>query len=88
MWYPRRVLKSESRRRHLAGDSGVTPTVDVAAVLDVAERTEWAVVLVEEGVGEAARAAGEVVVFAASRRGTSVRRSPVESTDGGLPSDH
>ena len=81
MWYPRRVLKSESRRRRFAGDGDATPVVDVAALLVVvAERTECAAVLVEEGVGEA----GAAVVFGGSRRGTSVRRSPVESTDGGL----
>jgi len=85
MWYPRRVLKSESRRRRFAGDGDATPVVDVAAVLVVVvERTECTAVLVEEGVGEAARAAGAAVMFAGSRRGTSVRRSPVESTDGGL----
>jgi len=85
MWYPRRVLKSESRRRRFAGDGDATPIVDVTAVLVVvAERTECAAVLVEEGVGEAARAAGAAVMFAGSRRGTGVRRSPVESTDGGL----
>ena len=60
------------------------PAVAVALVLViVAERTECVAVLVE-GVGEAARAVGVVVVYAGSHRGTSVRRSPVESTDGGL----
>lgn len=79
-WYPRRVLKSESRRRRFTGD-GATPAVDVAAVLVVvAERTERPVVLLEEGVGEAG-------MFAAPRRGTSVRKSPVESTDGALPGE-
>jgi hypothetical protein len=88
IWYPRRVLKSESRRRRLAGDSDATPAVDVAAVLVVtAEMTEGARVLREEGVGEAARAAGEAGMFAASRV-ISVRMSPVESIDGDLPGDH
>lgn len=85
MWYPRRVLKSESRRRRFAGDCDATPVIDVAALLVVeAEWTACTAVLVEEGVGEAARAAGATVTFAGSRRGTSVSRSPVESTDGGL----
>ena len=67
-------------RRRLAGDDA-TPAVDVAAVLVVVVgRTERAVVLVREGVGEAG-------MFAASRRGTSVRKSPVEFTDGALPSE-
>ncbi len=84
-WYPRRVLKSESRRMCFAGDSDATLVVDVAAVLVVVvDKMERAVVLVEEGVGETARTAGVAEVFAASRRGTSVRMSPVESTDGGL----
>ena len=79
------MLKIESRRSRFAGDGDTTPVVDVATVLVVvAERTECAAVLVEDGVGEAARAAGAAVMFAGSRRGTSVRRSPVESTDGGL----
>ena len=76
------MLKSVSRRRRLAGDSDATPTAEVAAVLVVvAEGAERAA---EEGVGEVAPAAGAVGVFAGSRRQTSVRRSPVESTDGGL----
>jgi len=68
-----------------AGDRGATLAVDVAAVLVVVvDKTECAVVLVEEGVGEATRTAGVAEMFAASRRGTSVRMSPVESTDGGI----
>jgi hypothetical protein len=80
MWYPRRVLKSVSRRKHLAGDGDPTTAVDFI------ERTGLVAALGDEGVGEVARAlgAGE---FAGSRRGTSVRKSPVESTDGGLSSE-
>jgi hypothetical protein len=77
-WCPRRVLKSVSRRRHFAGDSDAMPTAEVAVV------TEGTKCEAEEGVGEVVRAAGALEVFAGSRRGTTVRRSPVESTDGGL----
>jgi hypothetical protein len=87
-WYPRRVLKSESRHKRFAGDCDATPVVDVAAVLVVVtEKTERAAVLLEEGVGEAARAGGAAEVYAGSCRGTSVRRSPVGSTEGGLMSE-
>jgi hypothetical protein len=86
-WYPRRVLKSESRHKRFAGDCDAIPVVDVTAVLVVVtEKTERAVLL-EEGVGEAARAGGTVEVYAGSCRGTNVRRSPVESTEGGLVSE-
>lgn len=74
-------MKSESRRKHFAGDSGSTPAVDVI------ERTVLVAPLVDEGVGEATRAVGAGEVFAGSRRGTSVKKSPVESTDGGLSSE-
>lgn len=80
MWYPRRVLKSESRRKHFAGDSDATPAADFA------EKAVLVAVLVDEGVGETARAVGVGEVGAGSHRGTSVRKSPVESTDGGLSS--
>jgi hypothetical protein len=75
------MLKSESRRKHFAGHSGSTPTVDVT------ERTGLVEALVDEGVGEATRAVGVGEVLAGSRRGTSVKKSPVESTDGGLSSE-
>ena len=78
MWYPRRVLKNESRRKHFAGDCGATTAVDVA------ERTVLLEALVDEGVGETPRAVGVGEVVAGLDRGTSVRKSPVESTDGGL----
>lgn len=81
MWYPRRMLKSESRREPFAGDS------DVTLVVDVTEKTVLIAALVDEGVGETARAVGVGEVFAELRRGTSVRKSPVESTDGGLSSE-
>ena len=81
MWYPRRVLKSVSRRKHLAGDGGPTTAVDPI------ERTGFVAALMDEGVGEVARALGAGEVLAGSRRGTSVRKSPVESTDGGLSSE-
>jgi len=54
----------------------------VLAVLE--DRTDTAVALVWEGVGEAARACGDAGVCVVSWRGTSVRRSPVWSTEGGL----
>lgn len=76
------MLKSESRRRSFAGDSDITPAVEVAVVLVVvAEKTERVAELAEEGVGEAARAVRAAGVDAGSRRGTSVRRSPMGSTD-------
>jgi hypothetical protein len=81
MWYPRRVLKSVLRRKHLAGDGDPTTAVDFI------ERTGLVAALVDEGVGEATPALGAGEVFAGSRRGTSVRKSPVESTDGGLSSE-
>ena len=81
MWYPRRVLKSESRRKLFVGDGDATLAVEVT------EKTGLVAVLVDEGVGDAARAAGLGEIFAGSRRGTSVRKSPVESTDGGLSSE-
>jgi hypothetical protein len=81
VWYPRRVLKSESRRKHFAGDGGA------ALVVDIREMTGLVAALVDEGVGEVVRAVGVGEVVAGSRRGTSVRKSPVESTDGGLPSE-
>ena len=81
MWYPRRVLKSVSRRKYLA--EGGDPTTAV----DFMERTGLVAALVDEGVGEVAPALGTGEVFAGSRRGTSVRKSPVESTDGGLSSE-
>jgi hypothetical protein len=72
------MLKSVSRRKHLAGDGDPTTAVDFM------ERTGLVAALVDEGVGEVARALGAGEVFAGSRRGTSVRKSPVESTDRGL----
>ncbi len=81
IWYPRRVLKSVSRRKHFAGDGAATLAVDLI------ERTGLVAALVDEGVGEAARAVGVEGVVAGSRRGTSVRKSPVVSTDGGLSSE-
>jgi hypothetical protein len=81
MWHPRRVLKSESRRKDFAGDRGSMPAVEVT------ERTGLVAALVDEGVGEATRAVGVGEVLAGSRRGTRVRKSPVESTDGGLSSE-
>jgi len=81
MWYPRRVLKSVSRRKHLAGDGDSTTAVDFI------ERTGLVAALMGEGVGEVARLLEAGEVFAGSRRGTSVRKSPVESTDGGLSSE-
>ena len=81
MWYPRRALKSVSRRKHLTGDG------DPATAVDFIERTGLVAALVDEGVGEVARALGVGEVFAGSRKGMSVRKSPVESTDGGLSSE-
>jgi hypothetical protein len=82
MWYPRRMLKSVSRRKHLAGDG------DPTTAADFMERTGLIVAaLMDEGVGEVARALGAGEAFAGSCRGTSVRKSPVESTDGGLSSE-
>jgi hypothetical protein len=72
------VLKSESRRKHFAGDGGA------ALVVDIREMTGLVAALVDEGVGEVVRAVGVGEVVAGSRRGTSVRKSPVESTDGGI----
>ena len=80
-WYPRRVLKSVSRRKNLAGDGNPT------AAVDFIERTGLVAGLMDEGVGEVARALGAGEVLAGSRRGTSVKKSPVESTDGGLSSE-
>jgi hypothetical protein len=81
MWYPRRMLKSVSRRKHLAGGDGTT------TVVDFIERTGLVAALVDEGVGEVARALGAGETFAGSCKGTSVRKSPVESTNGGLSSE-
>jgi hypothetical protein len=81
MWYPRRVLKRVSRRKHLAEDGDPTTAVDFI------ECTGLVAALMDEGVGEVARALGVGEVFAGSCRGMSVRKSPVESTDGGLPSE-
>jgi len=78
MWYPRRVLKSVSRRKHLAGAGDPTTAVEFI------ERTGLVAALMDEGVGEVARALGAGEVFAGSRRGMTIRKSPVESTDGGL----
>jgi hypothetical protein len=87
-WYPRRMLKRESRRRHLSGDSDMESAVVLlgAPVLAVLEdKTETAAALVWEGVGEAARACGGgAAVCVVSWRGTIVRRSPEWSTEGGL----
>lgn len=53
MWYPRRMLKSVSRRKHLAGDGDPTTAVDFI------ERTGLVVAaLMDEGVGEVACALG------------------------------
>ena len=59
------------------------------AAVDFTERTGLRVVaaLMDEGAGEVARALGAGEAFAGSRRGTRVRKSPVESTDGGLSSE-
>jgi hypothetical protein len=81
MWYPRRMLKSVSRRKHLAGDDDPTSAVDFI------ERTGLVAALVDEGVGEVTRALGAGEMFAGSCKGTRVRKSPVESTDGGLSSE-
>jgi len=54
--------------------------------VDFIERTGLVAALLDEGVGEAARALGAGEALVGSRRGTSVRKSPVESTDGGLSS--
>jgi hypothetical protein len=86
-WYPRRVLKNGSRRKRFAGECDATPVVEVAVVLVVvAEMTERTTVLLNEGVGNAG-ASGTADVYAESCRGTSVRRSPVETIDGGLVSE-
>ena len=82
-------MKSESRHKRFAGDWYATPVVDVAAVLAVVtEKMERAVEPLEEGIGEAARAGGAAEVYAGSCRGTrtSVGKSPVGSTGGGLVS--
>lgn len=60
---------------------------DPTTGVDFIERTELAAALVDEGVGEVARTLGEGEVIAGSRRGMSVRKSPVGSTEGGLPSE-
>ena len=60
---------------------------DATLAVDVTEKTGLVAALVDEGVGDAARAAGLGEVFAGSRRVTSVKKSPVESTDGGLSSE-
>ena len=52
MWYPRRMLKSVSRRIHLAGDG------DSATAVEFIERTGLVAGLMDEGVGEVARALG------------------------------
>ena len=76
------MLKSVSRRKHLAGDGD--PTIAV----DFVERTGLvAAALMDEVVEEVARVLGAGEVFAGSCTGTSVRKSPVESTDGGLSSE-
>jgi hypothetical protein len=77
------MLKSVSRRKHLAGDGEGEPTTAV----DFIERTGLVATLMDEGVGEVACELGVGEAFAGSRRGTSVRKSPVESTDGGLSSE-
>lgn len=88
MWYPRRMLKSESRRRLFAGDCDATPILDVAVVLVVTtEKMECAAALLEEGAGEAVRAGRTTELYAGLSRGTGARRSPVESTEGGLVSE-
>jgi len=62
-----------------------SPVVVLGAVLAVLEdRTDVAAALVWEGAGEDARACGEAGVCVVSCRGTSVRRSPVWSTEGGI----
>jgi hypothetical protein len=81
MWYPRRMLKSVSRRKHLAGDD------DPMTAVDLIERTGLVAALMDEGVGEVVPALGVGEVFAGSCKGTTVRKSPVESTDGGLSSE-
>lgn len=65
----------------MAGDGGST------AAVDFIEMTGLVAALMDEGIGEVARALGAGEVLAGSRRGTSVRKSPVESTDGGLSSE-
>jgi hypothetical protein len=74
------MLKSVSRRKHLVGDCDPTTGVDFI------EMTWLVAALVDEGVGEVTRGLGTGEVLAGSCRGTSVRKSPVESTDGGLSS--
>jgi hypothetical protein len=65
----------------LAGDGDPTSAVEFI------ERTGLVAGLMDEGAGEVVRALGAGEVLAGSRRGTSVRKSPVESTDGGLSSE-
>lgn len=65
----------------MAGDGDPTTAVDFV------ERTELVAALMDEVVEEVARVLGAGEVFAGSCRGTSVRKSPVESTDGGLSSE-
>jgi len=75
------MLKSVSRRKHFTGDG------DATVVVGLIERTELVAALLDEGVGETARAVGVGDVVAGSRGGMTVRKSPVESTDGGLSSE-
>lgn len=64
-------------------ESAVVVLGAVLAALD--DKTDTVAVLVWEGAGEAARACGgDAGVCVVSWRGTSVRRSPVVSTEGGL----